>query len=146
MKERLNPACRHGFEGNVWETSVRSSIWSYSLLLLWQNELCGGGIEVVGLPVRQSGGEVPASSVRDLQSAACGLRRAGDEVPAFSDRGLHSAVHGLQRAVELRRTTDGSADAGAAGALWMFCAPVKSRGRAVDIRYANEAGSKIWCP
>ena len=124
MKERLNPACWHGFEGHVWETSVRSSIWSYSLLLLWQNELCGGGIEVVGLPVRQSGGEVPASSVR----------------------GPQSAVHGLRRAVEPRRTTDGSADAGAAGALWMFCAPVKSRGRAVDIRYANEAGSKIWCP
>ena len=79
---------------------------------------------MVGLPVRQSGGEVPASSVR----------------------GLQSAVHGLRRAVEERRTTNGSADAGAARALWMFCAPVKSRGRAVDIRYANEAGSKIWCP
>ena len=67
-------------------------------------------------------------------------------VPASSVRGLQSAVHGLRRAVELRRTTDGSANAGTAGAPWMFCAPVKSRGRAVDIRYANEAGSKIWCP
>ena len=67
-------------------------------------------------------------------------------MPASSVRGLQSAVHGLRRAVELRRTTDGSADAGTAGAPWMFCAPVKSRGRAVDIRYANEAGSKIWCP
>ena len=83
----------------------------------------------------------PQSAVYNMQPAV-----RGGQVPAFSDRGLHSAVHGLQRAVELRRTTDGFADAGAAGALWMFCAPVKSRGRAVDIRYANEAGSKIWCP
>ena len=67
-------------------------------------------------------------------------------VPASSVRGLQSAVHGLRRAVELRRTTDGSADAGAAGAPGPACSPVRSRGRAVDIRYANEAGSKIWCP
>ena len=125
MKERLNPACWQLLGGwGVCNTSVRAAVWTYSLLLLWQSELCVGRIEVVGLSVRQSGGEVPASSVR----------------------GLQSAVHGLRRAVKLQRTTDGSADAGAAGAPWMFCAPVKSRAQAVDIRYANEAGSKIWCP
>ena len=80
------------FRGNVCETSVRVGVCTYPLLLVWQNEPCAGGIEVVGLPVRQSGGEVPASSVR----------------------GLQSAVHGLRRAVEERRTTNGSADAGAA--------------------------------
>jgi len=81
---------------------------------------------------------------RSAAKRVCG--QSGGEVPASSVRGLQSAVHVLRRAVKLRRTTDGSADAGAAGATWMFCAPVKSRGRAVDIRYANEAGSKIWCP
>ena len=77
------------YRGDVCETSVRAGVWTYSLLL-WQNEPCAGGIEVLGLSVRQNlcaakrcGNRAmkcrrPQSAVYNLRSTVCGGRWRND--------------------------------------------------------------------